>query len=48
MKDDAVKLTDMSRKDREPLVHLENEDLMPLPTPMDDASQDHNWTPLSA
>ena len=43
-----IKLTDMSKKDGKPLVHLENEDLMPLPYPVDDPSKDHNWTPLSA
>ncbi len=44
---DQVKLEEMSRPDRRPLTHLENEDLMPLPAPFDDPSKDHNWTPLS-
>jgi Fe-S oxidoreductase len=48
MKDDQPKLADMSRPEREPLVHLEPDDLMPLPPPLDDASKLHNWTPLSA
>ena len=43
-----VKLEDMSRADRRPLVHLENEDLMPLPSPLEDPAKDHNWTPLTA
>jgi Fe-S oxidoreductase len=42
-----TKLEDMSRADRGPLAHLENEDLMPLPAPLDDPSKDHNWTALS-
>src|ERR1035438_6384325 len=42
-----VKLSDMSRTGREPLVHLQNEDLMPLPQPLDDPAKDHAWTALS-
>jgi len=42
-----IKLDDMSRSDRRPLTHLENESLMPLPAPLDDPAKDHNWTPLS-
>ena len=30
-----VKITDMSREDGRPLLHLENEDLMPLPAPLE-------------
>ncbi len=41
-------LQDMSRPDREPLIHLENDALMPLPYPLEDPSKDHTWTPLSA
>ncbi len=39
----TVKLRDMSRNDREPLIHLENEDLMPLPAPLDVAEKDRAW-----
>jgi Fe-S oxidoreductase len=46
MKD--TRLNDLSRPGKEPLVHLENENLMRLPEPLDDPSKDHNWTPLSA
>lgn len=42
-----VKLSDMARTDGEPLLHLENADLKPLPAPLDDPSKDHNWTALS-
>jgi Fe-S oxidoreductase len=42
-----IELNDMSRRDREPLVHIENEELMPLPAPLDDPSKDRPWTPLS-
>jgi Fe-S oxidoreductase len=42
-----LKLTDMSRQEREPLIHLENEDLMPLPAPLDDPAKDRAWTALS-
>jgi Fe-S oxidoreductase len=40
-------IRDMSRDDRQPLVHLENRSLMPLPRPLDDPSMDRGWTPLS-
>ncbi len=43
-----ITLKDMSKKDREPLIHVENEDLMPLPGPLDSPEREHNWTPLSA
>ncbi len=43
-----VKLSDMFRCDREPLVHLENEDLMPLPAPFESPSKDRDWKPLTA
>jgi Fe-S oxidoreductase len=42
-----VKLRDMSKEERKPLIHLENQDLMPLPPPLDDPARDHGWTPLS-
>jgi Fe-S oxidoreductase len=37
----------MSRPDREPLVHVENSRLMPLPPPLDDAAAERPWKPLS-
>jgi Fe-S oxidoreductase len=37
----------MSRRDREPLVHVENSRLMPLPPPLDDAAAERPWKPLS-
>jgi Fe-S oxidoreductase len=43
-----IKLSDMSRQTNEPLIHLENQDLMPLPPPYDDSSTEREWTPLSA
>ena len=44
---DPLKLSDMSRLDREPLIHLENDQLMPLAEPLDGPAKDHAWTPLS-
>jgi Fe-S oxidoreductase len=41
-------LDDMARPDREPLVHLENDDLMPLPEPLRGPANDRAWTPLGA
>jgi Fe-S oxidoreductase len=38
----------MSRKDREPLVHLENRELMPFPPPLNAPEQDRPWRPLSS
>ena len=43
-----ITLKDMSGRSKEPLIHVENEDLMPLPSPMDSPDREHNWTPLSA
>jgi len=43
-----VKLEDMSRREPEPLIHLDQEELMRLPPPLDDRSKDHAWSPLSA
>lgn len=40
-------VNDVSRPDREPLVNLENEDLMPLPAPLDGPSADQPWPVLS-
>ena len=42
-----VRLRDVSRPDREPLVHLENADLMALPDPLDGVEKDHAWASLS-
>jgi Fe-S oxidoreductase len=42
-----LRLTDVSRPDGEPLIHLENRDLMPLPDPLSSPPLDHAWTPLS-
>jgi len=44
---DKIRLEDMSREERKPLIHLENQDLMPLPPPLEGPEKDHNWTPLS-
>jgi len=43
-----ARLSDMWRRDGRPLVHLDNDDLMPLPAPLDDPAREHGWTPLSA
>jgi len=42
-----TQLKDMSRKDREPLAHLENRDLMPLPAPLDSPEKDKPWKLLT-
>ncbi len=42
-----IDLRDLSRTDRQPLTHLENTDLMPLPAPLDTPAKDHAWAPLS-
>lgn len=42
-----IALREMSRPDREPLLHIDNEDLMPLPAPLDSPAKDKPWTPLS-
>jgi hypothetical protein len=44
----GVRLSDVSRRDREPLTHLENADLMTLPAPLDDSAADPPWKQLSA
>ncbi|MBI4875392.1 MAG: (Fe-S)-binding protein [Acidobacteria bacterium] len=48
MKKNRTRLEDLASAERKPLVHLENEDLMPLPAPLDGPSKDHNWPPLPA
>lgn len=42
-----IDLREMSNANREPLTHLENEDLMPLPAPLDGPAKDRAWLPLS-
>jgi len=44
---DKPTLEDMSRRDREPLIHVEPEALMPLPAPLDGPAGRHAWPPLS-
>lgn len=39
---------DMSREEKQPLVHLDNADLMPLPFPLDGPAKDHTWAQLSS
>ncbi|MFB3820275.1 MAG: (Fe-S)-binding protein [Candidatus Methylomirabilales bacterium] len=41
-------LHQMARPDREPLLHLENADLLPLPGPPGCPAADRPWAPLSA
>lgn len=43
-----ISLNDVSRSDRAPLIHLENQDLMPLPEPLESPEKDHVFAPLSA
>lgn len=43
---ESVKLTDMSRPGRLPLAHLENQDLMPLPPPLENPAKDRGWAEL--
>jgi Fe-S oxidoreductase len=40
-------LSDMSKREKEALIHLENGDLMPLPAPYDGPTQERAWPPLS-
>ena len=43
-----IALSDMSRPVKKPLIHLEGQDLMPLPPPLD-GPQDHDGlAPLSS
>jgi Fe-S oxidoreductase len=44
---DRLHPRDMSRRDRTPLTHLRNEDLMPLPPPLESPGKDPEWKPLS-
>jgi Fe-S oxidoreductase len=44
---EKIKLSEMSRQDKEPLAHIEDKDLMRLPSPLDGPEGDHPWTPLS-
>jgi Fe-S oxidoreductase len=44
----VLKPTDISRADRSPLAHLTNDDLMPLPAPLDSSAADQPWKPLAA
>ena len=48
MKKTPVHLDDLANTGKKPLIHVENEDLMPLPAPLDHPSKDHNWAPLSS
>ncbi len=42
-----VSVHDLSRRGGEPLIHLENQELMPLPAPLDGAENDRAWTALT-
>ncbi len=42
-----ISLNELSRPDRQPVIHLENKDLMPLPPPFGDSAQEPAWTPLT-
>jgi Fe-S oxidoreductase len=44
---DKSQLSDLARPEKEPLIHIENKDLMSLPYPLDGAQQDHTWNALS-
>jgi Fe-S oxidoreductase len=44
---DDLKIRDMSRPDRKPLTHVRNEELMPLPYPLESPEKDHAWSVLS-
>ena len=44
----GLKFQDLSKPDRQPVIHVDNEDLMPLPAPLDSPASDRNWTPLPA
>jgi Fe-S oxidoreductase len=45
---EPIRLADVSRRDRRPLTHVENRDLMRLPPPLDDPAADRAWAQLSA
>ncbi|HXH49757.1 MAG TPA: (Fe-S)-binding protein [Terriglobia bacterium] len=42
-----VMLSDMSRQTHEALTHIENENLMRLPPPLENSVSNRDWTPLS-
>jgi len=42
-----IDLRELSQTGRKPLTHVANEDLMPLPAPLNSPAEDHPWTPLS-
>lgn len=42
-----VKISDMSRDERQPLVELQLQNLQPLPAPLDDLDNSHPFAPLS-
>jgi Fe-S oxidoreductase len=42
-----VRFAALSKPDRQPLIHLEDGDLKPLPPPLEGPAGEHNWTPLS-
>ena len=42
-----INLRDVSRPDSEPLIHVENEELMPLPAPLESPEKDRAWAALS-
>ena len=43
----SLDLKSMERPDRQPLTHVQNSDLMPLPAPLDDPADDRAWKELS-
>jgi Fe-S oxidoreductase len=43
----AIDLKSMEQPGRQPLIHLENCDLMPLPALLDDPAADHEWKELT-
>jgi hypothetical protein len=44
---DRIDLSDMWRRDRVPITHVDNADLMPLPAPLNDPARERPWTPLT-
>lgn len=43
-----LNLSDMSKRSREPLAHVEERDLMPMPAPFNGNGKERQWSPLSA
>jgi Fe-S oxidoreductase len=43
-----INLSDMSKPEKQALLHLEQEELMPLPPPFDGTESEPDWAPLSA